>query len=82
MIISLVSLILLNKDEILGTVGYMNHGWKLILLGLVQAEPMARYLAMLSIQKALSTLKKTLFEMETLSVRILFFKFYRKLFML
>lgn len=49
----------------------MSHGWTLILLGLVQAEPIARYLAMLAIQKALFTLKKTLFQMETLAVRFL-----------
>jgi hypothetical protein len=39
-----------------------------ILLGLVQAEPLARYLAMLAIQKALPSVKRTLFEMEVFSV--------------
>lgn len=59
---------LLKIDQLYTAVTYLNRGWKLILLGLVQAEPMARYLAMLAIQKAIATLKKTLFEMETLSV--------------
>jgi hypothetical protein len=40
-----------------------------MLVGLVQAEPLARYLAMLAIQKALPSVKRTLFEMEILSVR-------------
>ena len=59
----------LDSSEFYASVGSMNRAWKLILLGLVQAEPMSRYLAMFAIQKALPGLKRTLFEIETLTVR-------------
>jgi hypothetical protein len=53
----------------------LNRAWKLLVIGIAQAESVARYLAMIALRRAVPLVKETLMDDETRTVSD-FFPFY------